>query len=108
MATTRAVLAARRLKERLGMAQNLLDQLSVDTDLSTIQSKLLEVETIVENVHDSARQIKREPAAVLLTEIHSSITNLKQSLRPWRQKHPDTSPYRIDNSEFMCSNVGCI
>lgn len=109
MAKKRAFIKATFAQEALERLNKKLGQLSPDSGVSSIQATLREVEDTVQFAQEYAASIPQSDLTKHIAEgSNQYLSSLRNQLKSWRDKYPDTTPLRIDNSQSVLFLLGTL
>ncbi|KAJ3965570.1 hypothetical protein EV361DRAFT_810492 [Lentinula raphanica] len=99
--TTRALITVSSLKQAAFDLQVKLSNLSSSQPSADIHSTLSTVEDGQDTLRFQATSIGNSKASREAAEVLEILESIQESLKLWRQEYPDTSPVKIDNSEYF-------
>lgn len=107
--TTKTLYNVSALNDGLQKLNDKLEALTSSLSTEVINSTLEEVEDAIQTAKAEASSIQAKGAASEVERVALEVEGawqklavLQESLHAWRERHPDTSPLRIDNSELLC------
>ncbi|KAE9389263.1 hypothetical protein BT96DRAFT_835150 [Gymnopus androsaceus JB14] len=83
----------------------MLASISPPASHSHIQATLSDVESSLRSISKDLDLITRPEVSVVVQEARDSIKFIEDSLRSWRSYFPDTTPFRVDNSNSFSGNA---
>lgn len=105
--TTKTLYNVLGLSDGLQKLNDKLKALTSSLAPELINSTLEEVEEAIQTAKVEASSFQAKGASSEVDEAWQKLAVLQESLHAWRQRHPDTSPLRIDNSKLFCFASVC-
>lgn len=90
------------LSDGLQKLNDKLEALHSTLSSELINSTLEEVEEAIQTAKAEASSFQAKVATPEVEGAWRKLAVLQETLHTWRERHPDTSPLRIDNSELLC------